>query len=82
MNHSSYIPRTKAMIAPPGKGLSKREAEILSLLVQGYSYEAAADKLFISFLTLKTHVRNIFYKLNVKKRVEAVNYALKKDLLN
>ncbi len=61
--------------------LSKREVEILGMIAQGYEYEYIADKLFISFLTLKTHVRNIFYKLEVNKRGQAVAKAVQQRLI-
>lgn len=61
--------------------LSKREREVLGMIAQGHDYEFIADKLFISFLTLKTHVRNIFSKLGVNKREQAVEKAIRKNLI-
>jgi len=56
-------------------GLSKREAEILLLIHDGLSNQQIADKLFISEHTVKKHVSNIFLKLNVERRTEAVKRA-------
>lgn len=55
----------------PG-GLSKREEEILSYLAKGYFYKEIAGKLFISVETVRTHIRNIYEKLQVRTRTEAV----------
>jgi DNA-binding NarL/FixJ family response regulator len=52
--------------------LSRREQEILEQLSQGFRYKEIADKLFISIDTVRTHVRNIYEKLQVNSRVEAL----------
>jgi DNA-binding NarL/FixJ family response regulator len=54
------------------QNLSKREQEILSLLAKGYRYREIADRLFISIETVRTHLRNIYEKLHVRSRSEAV----------
>ncbi|MDY6856567.1 MAG: response regulator transcription factor [Thermodesulfobacteriota bacterium] len=51
--------------------ISKREWEILELISRGYRNEDIADSLFISIMTVKTHVKNIFRKLECKGRLEA-----------
>lgn len=56
--------------------LTSREEEVLDLLTQGNNYKAIAGKLFISETTVKTHVNNIFQKLQVNDRTQAVLYAL------
>ena len=53
--------------------LSSREKEILSLLSKGYRYKEIAEKLFISIDTVRTHIRNIYDKLQVQSRTEAIN---------
>ncbi len=53
--------------------LTKREHELLELLAKGYRYKEIADKLFISFDTVRTHIHNIYEKLHVQSRTEAVN---------
>ncbi len=57
--------------------LTNRELEILAALTQGTNYKAIAKLLFVSDSTVKTHVNNIFTKLNVNDRTQAVLYALK-----
>lgn len=52
--------------------LSKREQEMLEHLSRGYRYKEIADKLFISLDTVRTHVRNIYEKLQVNCRAEAL----------
>jgi DNA-binding CsgD family transcriptional regulator len=61
--------------------LSKRELEILSLLSQGYSNQEIAAKLFISLSTVKTHNQNLFEKLDVKRRMQAVEKAKRLNLI-
>jgi DNA-binding NarL/FixJ family response regulator len=55
------------------ESLTKRELELLELLAKGYRYKEIADKLFISFETVRTHIHNIYEKLHVQSRIEAVN---------
>lgn len=52
--------------------LSKREQEMLEHLSQGLRYKEIADKLFINIETVRTHIRNIYEKLQVNSRVEAL----------
>lgn len=52
--------------------LTKREYEVLELLSLGYSNAKIADQLFLSISTIKTHVSNILFKLDVKSRTEAM----------
>lgn len=61
--------------------LTKREKDILNLLVKGYDNQKIADELFISLKTVKTHVSNILGKLNVYDRTQAVVYAFKHHLV-
>lgn len=53
--------------------LTEREREILGLLSQGLLYKEIADKKFISIDTVKKHVGNIYRKLHVNNKVEAIN---------
>jgi DNA-binding NarL/FixJ family response regulator len=53
-------------------GLTKREDEILGYLVKGYFYKEIAGELFISVETVRTHIRNIYEKLQVRTRSEAI----------
>lgn len=52
--------------------LSRREQEILDLLSRGYRYKEIADKLYVSLETVRTHIRNIYEKLQVNSRAEAL----------
>jgi DNA-binding NarL/FixJ family response regulator len=54
-------------------GLSEREQEILNLLARGYRYQDIADQLYISFGTVRTHIYNIYTKMHVDNRTEALN---------
>ena len=53
-------------------GISKRELEVLELMAKGFSNQEIADKLFISLNTIKTHSSNLFLKLDVSRRTQAV----------
>jgi DNA-binding NarL/FixJ family response regulator len=55
------------------ENLTKREREMLDLLAQGYRYKEIAEQLFISFETVRTHIHNIYEKLHVQSRTEALN---------
>jgi two-component system, NarL family, response regulator LiaR len=53
-------------------GISKREHEVLELLAQGLTNQQIADKLFVSLNTIKTHTSNLFLKLEVGRRTQAI----------
>ena len=53
--------------------LTQREGEVLKALSEGYSYQDIADILFISHETVKKHLKNIYRKLNVKNKIQAIN---------
>jgi two-component system, NarL family, response regulator LiaR len=56
-------------------GISKREYDVLELMAGGLSNQEIADKLFVSLNTVKTHLSNLFLKLQVKRRTQAVQKA-------
>lgn len=62
--------------------LTNREKEVLKLLTDGITYKGVADHLVISETTVKTHVNNIFQKLQVNDRTQAVLYAIKHGLVD
>jgi DNA-binding CsgD family transcriptional regulator len=62
-------------------GLTQRELDVLLLLVAGRSNQAIAEALFISRDTARTHVANIFRKLDVRTRAEAADHAYRRGLL-
>lgn len=55
--------------------LSNREYEVLQLLAKGHSNNDIAESLFISLSTVKTHVSNLYSKMGVKSRIQAVEKA-------
>ncbi len=61
--------------------LSDREKEILSCLVKGMSYKLIADACFISIDTVRGHIRNIYEKLHVHSKGEAVAKAIKNRIV-
>jgi NarL family two-component system response regulator LiaR len=61
--------------------LSRRELEILGLLAQGHSNQEIAAKLFVSLSTVKTHLQNLFLKLDVKRRTQAIEKAKRLSLI-
>ena len=61
--------------------LTKRELEILSLMAQGHSNEEIAAKIFVSISTVKTHNQNLFAKLDVKRRTQAIEKAKRLNLI-
>lgn len=61
--------------------LSKRELEVLNLMAQGHSNEEIAAKLFVSLSTVKTHNQNLFVKLDVKRRTQAIEKAKRLNLI-
>jgi DNA-binding NarL/FixJ family response regulator len=64
--------------SPRQQYLSRREEEILNLLAKGYRYKEIADALSISFETVRSHLKNIYDKLHVHSRTEAVVKYLRK----
>ena len=59
------------------ESLSARENEILELLSKGFRYKEIGDKLFISTETVRRHVHNIYEKLHVSSRTDAINKVFK-----
>lgn len=63
------------------RGISKREIEVLELMAQGLANQEIADKLFVSLNTVKTHSANIFSKLEVNRRTQAIQKAKQLSLI-
>ena len=61
--------------------LSDREVEVLQLIARGSANRQIADQLLISESTVKTHVANIFSKMNVRHRTEAVTRGLQRGII-
>lgn len=62
-------------------GISKREMEVLELMALGLSNQEIADRLFVSLNTVKTHISNLFVKLDVSRRTQAVKAAKELKLI-
>ena len=62
--------------------LSPREMEVLQLMAEGLANQEIADKLFVSLPTVKTHASNIYQKMDVKRRTQAVQEALQSGLIS
>jgi ATP/maltotriose-dependent transcriptional regulator MalT len=73
-----FVPDEKALLK---WGISKREWEVLSLMSEGLSNQEIAERLFVSLNTIKTHSSNLFEKLDVKRRTQAIEKAKRLGLL-
>jgi len=62
--------------------LTAREIQILQIVAQGSSTREVAESLFISQLTVQTHVKSILAKLGMHSKLEAVTFALRHDLVH
>ncbi|MGC8890823.1 MAG: LuxR C-terminal-related transcriptional regulator [bacterium] len=71
----------KGGIDPSLEALTPREVEILREVANGRSNREIAKKFFVSESTVKTHIANIFQKLNIHSRAEAISYAIKKGIV-
>jgi DNA-binding NarL/FixJ family response regulator len=69
--------KSEANAAIPGM-LSKREKEVLELLVGGKDYKAIAENLFVSNNTIRTHIANIYEKLHVSSKTQVVTMAIQR----
>lgn len=63
------------------KPLTKREIEVLQLVIKGATNRDIANELHISENTVKNHLRNIMEKLHMQNRIQAATYALKEGLI-
>ena len=80
--HDRLAARGPDVAAPEnGSMLTRRELEVLRLMANGTNTAAASEKLHVSPATIRNHVQNIFGKLGVHSRLEAVAYATKHRLL-
>jgi two-component system, NarL family, response regulator LiaR len=62
-------------------GISPRELEVLRLMAEGLSNQEIAGRIFVSLNTVKTHSANLFVKLDVRRRTQAVEKARKLNLI-
>ena len=71
----------KSFHKPKQEVLSDRELEILKLLVDGKNYKVIAEELFVSPHTVRTHIKNIYARLHVNSRAEAVRKAIEDKMI-
>ena len=70
--------RSSSAAAKPGaETLTTRETDVLRCLARGMSNDEIGDELYISPLTVKTHVSNLLGKLNLQDRTQAAIYAIR-----
>jgi DNA-binding NarL/FixJ family response regulator len=78
-----FFTAKNVILVTPGEDvyhLSEREQEILLLMVKGENYKDIAAQIFISYETVRSHVKHIYKKLHVASRNEAVTKAIQKGI--
>lgn len=79
------VPQTNPPVVDPKAieacQLSPRELDVLGLMARGLSNEEIAEQLFVSINTVKTHSSNIYVKLDVKRRTQAVEKAKRLNII-
>ena len=67
----------------PGQsaGLSEREAEVISLIAQGYTNPEIAARMYITVNSLKTYIRSAYRKIGVERRAQAVRWGIEHNML-
>ena len=77
------VPESSMVVSSPTypSGLTGREVEVLRLLAMGLTNAQIAERLVISLLTVKAHVRSIYSKLEVTSRSAATRYAMEHELV-
>jgi DNA-binding NarL/FixJ family response regulator len=78
-----FFTNKNVVLVSPGSTdyqLSDREKEILQQMVEGHNYKFIAERSFISYETVRTHVKHIYKKLHVASRSEAIHKAIQQGL--
>ena len=78
-----FFSNKNVILVSPGSTdylLSEREKEILQQMVEGHNYKFIAERSFISYETVRTHVKHIYKKLHVASRSEAIQKAVQQGL--
>ncbi|MDX1617807.1 MAG: response regulator transcription factor, partial [Balneolaceae bacterium] len=78
----SYLNKSDAGNNDLALNITKREREILALIVDGYTSQEIANKLYISPRTVDTHRFNLMQKLDIKNTAGLVRFALKNNLVS
>lgn len=79
-----FFTNRNVILVSPGDtdyNLTNREKELLKLMGEGLHYKAIAERTFISYETVRTHVKHIYKKLHVASRSEAIQKAIQNGLL-
>ena len=78
----NYVKKLNFETIEPKRPLTEREREVLLMAAKGSSNKKIADKLFLKEVTVKKHMNNIFKKLKVTSRTQAILAAMQMDLIN
>jgi len=81
MSESATLPRKQTSESLHGVRLTPTEVKVLSLIAQGHSSKEAADRLVVSKRTVDFHLGNVFDKLQVNNRVQALRAATRQGLI-
>lgn len=73
---SKLIREQKELLITDNQALTKREMEILKAFANGFTHQEIAEAMFISPHTAKTHLKNIYQKLGINSKVEAVRWVM------
>ena len=76
----SMMQKSNSIDVPKLNTLSKREVELLKLIVEGKTNKEIADELFISVRTVESHKNHIMVKLELKNQVELIKFAIKEGI--
>jgi DNA-binding NarL/FixJ family response regulator len=79
-NYITSLKKKKQKLAQPEIKLTKRELEVIKLIMKGYTSNQIAEGLFISNRTVDTHRANIMQKLDVKNSIELINKVTEENL--
>lgn len=81
LTRMQQIPEHVSPVAAPDYHLTPREKEVLACVVNGLSYKMVADQLFISYETVRSHVKKIYEKLHVASISEVVSKAIHQKIV-